>query len=105
MQKIVNTKAAPAPIGPYNQEVQAGGFLFVSGQIALDPVSGRLIEGDAAAEAAQVLNDIGAILQAAGANFGKVVKTTIFLKDMNDFGLVNEEIAKKFTHTLSTKTN
>src|SRR3546814_8907073 len=73
------------------------------GQIALDPVSGRLIEGDAAAEAAQVLNNIGAILEAAGTNFGKVVKTTIFLKDMNDFGLVNEVYAQYFTENFPAR--
>lgn len=103
MQKIINTTAAPAPIGPYNQAVLAGGFLFVSGQIALDPVSGELVKGDAAREAEQVMKNIGAILEAAGSGFGKVVKTTIFLKDMNDFGRVNEVYGRYFTENFPAR--
>lgn len=103
MQKIINTTAAPAPIGPYNQAVLAGGFLFVSGQIALDPVSGELVKGDAAREAEQVMKNIGAILEAAGSGFGKVVKTTIFLTDMNDFGRVNEVYGRYFTENFPAR--
>ncbi|QEC52001.1 2-iminobutanoate/2-iminopropanoate deaminase [Anseongella ginsenosidimutans] len=97
MQKIINTPSAPAPIGPYNQAVLAGGFLFVSGQIALDPVSGELLKGDAAEEAELVMKNLGAILEAAGLGFENVVKTTIFLKDMNDFAAVNEVYGRHFT--------
>jgi len=96
MQRIVNTNQAPAPIGPYSQAVMAGGFLFVSGQIALDPFTGELRNGSAEEETEQVMKNIGAILEAAGLGFRNVVKTTIFLKDMNDFTKVNEVYGRSF---------
>ena len=89
MQQIIQTESAPAPIGPYNQAVRAGAFLFVSGQISLNPLSGEMIQDTIENETRQVLNNIKAILEKAGMNFSQIVKTTIFLKDMNDFAQVN----------------
>ncbi|GGG77452.1 reactive intermediate/imine deaminase [Parapedobacter pyrenivorans] len=86
---IINTAQAPAPIGPYNQAVKAGNTLYISGQIALSPETGELVEGTVADEARQVLENLKAVLAAAGYAFIDVVKTTIFLRDMNDFGTVN----------------
>lgn len=95
---IINTPNAPAPVGPYNQAVAVTGqLLFVSGQIALDPTTGDLVgPGDVVAQTEQVIANLKAILTAAGADFDKVVKTGVFLKDMNDFGTVNEIYAKYF---------
>ncbi|MEB3288294.1 MAG: RidA family protein [Leptolyngbya sp.] len=95
---IINTPNAPAPVGPYNQAVAVTGqLLFVSGQIALDPATGELVgPGDVVAQTEQVMANIQAILTAAGASFDQVVKTGVFLKDMNDFGTVNEIYAKYF---------
>ncbi len=89
-KKIINTKEAPAPIGPYNQAVMANQFLFISGQIALDPVSGELKTDTIEEETRLVMKNLEAILNAAKLNFSHVVKTTIFLSDMQHFGLVNE---------------
>ena len=96
-KKIINTTNAPAPIGPYNQSVLLNGILFVSGQIALDPATGELVEGGVEAETHQVLKNIQAILTAAGTSLDKVVKTSIFLSDMNNFALVNEVYGSYFT--------
>ena len=95
---IVNTPNAPAPVGPYNQAVAVTGqLLFVSGQIALDPATGELVgPGDVVAQTEQVIANLKAILTAAGASFDNVVKTGVFLKDMNDFATVNEIYAKYF---------
>ena len=92
----VFTAAAPAPIGPYNQAVALDGLIFCSGQIAIDPVAGKLIEGDVAAQTEQVMSNIAAVLAAAGASFAGVVKTTIFLVDMADFATVNEIYGEAF---------
>lgn len=96
-KKIIKTKAAPAPIGPYNQAVQVGNMLFVSGQIALDPVDGTLFQGDIARETEIVMNNLKGILHEAGMDFGNVVKTSIFLMDMGQFGTVNEVYARYFS--------
>jgi 2-iminobutanoate/2-iminopropanoate deaminase len=88
LEKIL-TANAPAPIGPYNQAIRAGDFLFCSGQIPLDPATGELVPGDIAAQTHQVMKNVGAVLAAATATFANVVKTTIFLLDMNDFAAVN----------------
>lgn len=95
---IINTPNAPAPVGPYNQAVAVTGqLLFVSGQIALDPTTGDLVgPGDVVAQTEQVIANLKAILTAAGASFDNVVKTGVFLKDMNDFATVNEIYAKYF---------
>src|SRR6185503_17436275 len=99
MRKIVRTAEAPAAIGPYSQAVvvPVGGqqMVFCSGQIALDPVTGAMIEGDVEAQTRRVLANLGAVLAAAGATFADVVKTTIFLKSMGDFAKVNAIYAEK----------
>ena len=92
--KTVHTKEAPAAIGPYSQGVVANGFLFTAGQIALDPATGHIVEGDVVAQTRRVLANLKAILASAGADWGDVVKTTIFLQDMRDFGQVNEVYAE-----------
>lgn len=98
MQKeIINSKGAPAPIGPYSQAVKSGNLLFLSGQIAINPQTGELVNGNIAGETAQVMKNLETVLKAAGAGFENVVKTSIFLKDMNTFGQVNEEYGKYFT--------
>lgn len=96
-KKIINTKNAPAPIGPYNQAVRAGNLLFISGQIALDGHSNNLLNSSIAEETHQVMKNLQAILQAEGANFEHVVKTTIFLTSMDLFAEVNEIYASYFT--------
>lgn len=90
MKTIIQTKEAPAPIGPYSQAVKAGNLLFVSGQIAIHPSDGKVIAETIEEETHQVMKNIGAILKHAGADFGNIIKTGIFLKDMNDFVKVNE---------------
>lgn len=91
MKRIVSTGAAPRAIGPYSQAVAAGGLVFCSGQIAFDPATGEMIgAGDVRAQARQVMKNLGAVLEAAGTSFAGVVKTTIFLADLADFGAVNE---------------
>ena len=85
----IQTTAAPAAIGPYAQAIAAGPYVFASGQIALDPVTGQLVDGDAAAQTRQVMANVAAVLAAAGLAFADVVKTTIFLTDMADFAAVN----------------
>ena len=89
----IHTNDAPAAIGPYSQGMIAGGFLFTAGQVALDPATGQVIEGDVTAQATRVLANLTAVLAAAGATWGDVVKTTVFLRDMADFPTVNEAYA------------
>lgn len=98
VRRIVQTESAPAPVGPYNQAIVASGnMVFVSGQIALDPSSGTLVgEGDVAAQTQQCLDNLKAVLTAAGATMTDVVKTSVFLKDMNDFVTVNGVYATYF---------
>lgn len=96
MKKIVQTKKAPAPIGPYNQAIFAGNTLYISGQIALDPVNGDLKTGDLEAETIQVLENLKAILEEAGLALDHVVKTSIFISDMNNFGKINEVYGRYF---------
>jgi 2-iminobutanoate/2-iminopropanoate deaminase len=96
MRDVISTQAAPAAIGPYSQAIRAGEFLFVSGQIPLDPVSGALVDGDVRAQSRRVLENLGAILQAAGASLAQVVKTTVYLADMGDFPAMNEVYAGFF---------
>jgi 2-iminobutanoate/2-iminopropanoate deaminase len=96
LKKPISTNAAPAAIGPYCQAIQAGGFLFLSGQIPLDPASGQIVEGDIEAQTERVIQNLTAVLAAAGAGLDKVVKTTVFLKDMNDFARMNAVYGKHF---------
>lgn len=96
-KQIIKTNSAPAPIGPYNQAVKVGNLLFVSGQIALDPTDGSLYQGDIKTETSKVMDNLKAILEAAGMDFTNVVKTSIFLMDIGQFGQVNEVYATYFT--------
>jgi 2-iminobutanoate/2-iminopropanoate deaminase len=93
---IVATDRAPAAIGPYSQAVQAGGLLFLSGQIPLDPVTMEIVGDDVAAQTAQVLANLEAVLESAGASFADVIRTTCFLADLNDFAEFNRVYATKF---------
>jgi 2-iminobutanoate/2-iminopropanoate deaminase len=97
MKKIIRTDKAPAPIGPYSQAVLAGNTLFVSGQIAIDPSDGKLETINIIRETNRVMENIGAILKEAGYDFGDIVKTTIFLSDMNNFKTVNEVYGNYFS--------
>jgi 2-iminobutanoate/2-iminopropanoate deaminase len=88
--RIVHTENAPAAIGPYSQGIVAGNFLFTAGQIALDPATGQIVQGDVAAQTERVMRNLTAVLEDAGANWSDVVKTTVYLQDMADFPRVNE---------------
>lgn len=92
----VSTTDAPRAIGPYSQGVKAGGFVFVSGQVAIDPATNKMIEGDIRAQTERVLKNVTAILEAAGSSLDQVVKTTVFLKNMEDFVPMNEVYATFF---------
>jgi len=93
-RKIVATKDAPAAIGPYSQAVVANGFVFVSGQIPIDPATGQLVTGDIQAQTRRVLENVKAVLAAAGSSLDSVVKATVFLADMKDFAAMNEVYAE-----------
>lgn len=95
-KQIINTQNAPAPIGPYNQSVKAGDLLFISGQIPINPETNELVSGDIAAETRQAMQNLEAILGEAKMTFEHVIKTTIFLTDMNLFGAVNEVYGSYF---------
>lgn len=95
-KKIINTTAAPAPIGPYNQAVMVNGTLYISGQICIDPATGNMKNKDVQEETHQVMHNLRAILDAAGLKFSNVVKTTIFITDMNRFSEINEVYGKYF---------
>jgi 2-iminobutanoate/2-iminopropanoate deaminase len=90
MRQAVSSDSAPKAIGPYSQAIRAGSFIFVSGQIPLDPATGAMVDGDIAAQTHRVFANLGAILHAAGASFEHVVRTTVYLADMDDFAAVNE---------------
>ncbi len=94
--KPVNSLSAPAAIGPYSQAIDAGDFVFLSGQVPIDPKTGELVPGDIAAQTDRVLDNLAAVLEAAGCSFGDVVKTTIYLIDLGDFQTVNATYAKRF---------
>ncbi|HZS08801.1 MAG TPA: RidA family protein [Blastocatellia bacterium] len=98
MQSI-HTDSAPKAIGPYSQAIRAGGLIFASGQIPLDPATMQIVEGDIAAQTERVLKNLGQVLNAAGSSLDKVVKTTVFLADMNDFAAMNDVYAKFFGET------
>ena len=97
MREIISTKDAPQAIGPYSQAVKANGFIFVSGQIPIDPATQQVITGDVAAQTDRVLRNLSEILEAAGSGLGKVVRCGLFLKSMNDFPKVNEVYGKYFS--------
>lgn len=96
MKKVIETKQAPAPVGPYSQAVEANGFLFCSGQIAIDPATNQVLQGGIPEQTELVMKNISAVLEAAGMDFSNVIKTTIFLTNMSDFPVVNEIYAKSF---------
>jgi len=96
MKAVVNTDKAPGAIGPYSQAIKAGGFLFISGQMPVDPISNGVVEGGIEAQTTQVLENIKAILSHQGLLMDNVVKTTVFLKDLNDFQIVNSIYANYF---------
>jgi len=99
MKEVVFTPRGPKPIGPYSQAIKANGFLFVSGQVALDPQSGEMVGSEVRQQTEHVLENLKAILEASGSSFKHVVKTTVYLKDMNDFPAMNEVYARYFTAT------
>lgn len=94
---VVSTKDAPAAIGPYSQAIKAGGFVFVSGQIPIIPASGELMSGDIKSQTRQVLENLKHILAAAGSSLDKVVKTTVFLRDLNDYAAINNVYSEYFS--------
>jgi 2-iminobutanoate/2-iminopropanoate deaminase len=97
MKQAFSSDNAPKAIGPYSQAVRAGGLVFVSGQIPLDPATGQIVDGDVAAQTRRVLDNVRAVLEAANRTFADVVRTTIFLADMSDFAAVNEVYGQYFS--------
>ncbi len=95
-RQTVNTQGAPQPIGPYSQAVLAGDFIFCSGQIPLDPKTNALVEGDMRIQAVRILDNLQAVLEAAGSSLDLAVKLTVYLKDMNDFGVLNQVFTERF---------
>lgn len=96
MREAIVTKQAPAAIGPYSQAIKANGFIFASGQIPIDPASGNITNGDVAVQTERVLTNVAEILKAAGSGMDRVVKTTVFLKNMSEFAAMNEVYARFF---------
>lgn len=97
MRQAVSSPAAPKAIGPYSQAIRAGSLLFLSGQVPIDPATGDIVEGDIAAQTHRVFQNLGEVLKAGGASFDQVVRATIYLKDMNDFAVVNEVYGTYFS--------
>lgn len=97
MREIISTKDAPQAIGPYSQAIKANGFVFVSGQVAIDPATQQVIAGHVGAQTERVLRNLAEILKAAGSGLDKVVRATVFLKNMNDFAAMNEVYARHFS--------
>jgi 2-iminobutanoate/2-iminopropanoate deaminase len=96
MREVIVTKDAPQPIGPYSQAIKANGFVFVSGQVGVDPANQQVITGDVAAQTERTLKNLSGILRAAGSSLEKVVRSTVFLKNMGDFAAMNEVYARYF---------
>jgi 2-iminobutanoate/2-iminopropanoate deaminase len=96
MREAVSTPDAPQAIGPYSQAIKAGGFVFTAGQVAIDPVTGQVVPGEVSAQTERVMKNLAAILQAAGSGFEKVVRCTVFLRNMNDFAAMNEVYGRYF---------
>jgi len=97
MREVIATKDAPQAIGPYSQAIKANGFIFLSGQIAIDPATQQVVPGDVAAQTDRVLRNLSEILEAAGSGLGKVVRSTVFLKNMSEFAAMNEIYGKYFS--------
>lgn len=104
MKEIISTEKGPKAIGPYSQAVRANGFVFISGQGALDPASGALVEGGIAEQTARALENLKGIVEAAGSSLEHAVKLTVFLKDMNDFAAMNEVYARYFPKNRPART-
>ena len=102
MRQAISTEAAPKAIGPYSQAIRAGSLLFVSGQIPLDPATGAMVDGDVAAQTHRVFANLKAILEAAGASLDNVVRSTVYLADMNDFAVVNGVYGTYFSSPVPT---
>ncbi len=98
MREIIATDQAPKAIGPYSQAVRAGGLVLTSGQVAIDPATQQVVTGDVAAQTDRVLKNLAAVLVAAGSGLDKVLRCTVFLKNMNDFAAMNEIYGRYFTH-------
>ena len=96
MREIISTENGPKAIGPYSQAIKANGFVFISGQTAFDPATGKPVEGDTAKQTVRIFENLKAILEAAGSSFDRVVKVSVFLKDMDDFSAMNEVYARYF---------
>ena len=99
MQDVISTKDGPQAIGPYSQAIRANGFVFVSGQVAIDPANQQVVSGDVTVQTDRVLKNLSAILKAAGSGLEKVVRSTVFLKNMGDFAAMNEVYGRYFTST------
>ena len=96
MKEIISTDLGPKAIGPYSQAIRANGFIFISGQVPFDPATGQLVEGDIAQQTARVLDNLKAIVEAAGSSLDHAVKTSVFLKDMGEFAAMNEVYSRYF---------
>lgn len=103
MRQSVNTEKAPAAIGPYSQAVRCGDFVFTSGQIPIDPATGELVAGGIREQTEQVIKNLEAVLEAAGSSLQNVIKTTVFIKDMNDFSQINEVYSGFFAGSLPAR--
>jgi len=97
MRQAISTDRGPQAIGPYSQAIRANGFIFISGQIPLDPATGKIVEGDIAQQTARVLDNLKGIVEAAGSSLERVVRTTVYLKDIGDFAAMNEVYARYFS--------
>lgn len=103
MKKIFTSKDAPSPVGPYSQAVEVNGMVYLSGQISIDPKTNEVFTGDIQKQTEMVMENVGAVLKEADLQFSNVIKTTIFLTDMNDFAKVNEVYAKYFTESFPSR--
>jgi len=97
MREVISTNDGPKAIGPYSQAIKANGFVFISGQVAIDPANQQVVPGDVSVQTERVLKNLGGILKASGSSMEKVVRSTVFLKNMGDFAAMNEVYGKHFT--------
>jgi len=104
VKEAITSNKAPKPIGPYSQAIRANGFVFCSGQTPMDPATGQLVEGGIEEQTARVFENLKGVLEAAGSSLDKVVKVSVFLKDMNEFALMNGVYARYFPHTPPART-